>query len=82
MKSYRAANQFRLVGKAWEIRHYLNRISHNGGQMEVAEWLAGPSRHSANGNAGISTDASRFRQRRPRQGRRHGLHSIPCPSSE
>ncbi|MDQ0058267.1 hypothetical protein J2T15_001045 [Paenibacillus harenae] len=31
MKQYVASNQLRLVGKAWEIRHQLRKLSASGG---------------------------------------------------
>lgn len=53
MKSYVNEKQFRLVGKAWEIKRQLGLMLQEGGPtMTVADYLAGfykPQNHQAHG---------------------------------
>ena len=53
MKSYVNEKQFRLVGKAWEIKHQLELMLQQGGPaMTVADYLKGlytPQKHQAHG---------------------------------
>jgi hypothetical protein len=53
MKSYVNEKQFRLVGKAWEIKHQLELLLQQGGPtMTVADYLAGlnkPEKHPSHG---------------------------------
>lgn len=86
MKSYTVHDQLRLVGKAWEIRHYLKRtINHtDGGQRSLSEWLTGLTHDSLTrlDNRDTSIDASRDERQRLRRGRKRDPRPIPFPSSE
>jgi hypothetical protein len=39
MKSYMTQRQWRLVGKAWEIRAYLRAQSRENGEVKLADFL-------------------------------------------
>lgn len=80
MKTYFSENQFRLVGKAWEIRHYLKMARRQSGATDIrlADFLMKPqgSLSAAKSEANDTIAQRSHTQKQKKQDRR----VIPFPS--
>lgn len=57
MKSYRTEDRLRLVGKAWEIRHYLRRLAAS--SLTLDDYLNAGRRGAAASAAATAAAAAR-----------------------